>query len=121
MPETVTETDPVSVTECDGEFVFDKLDDALWVPLEVTDCEPDVVTLTDADTESDGDEEDEPETVGLVELDTVEELDTLSEAMPEGECEFVPLLELLTVTEVLFDARAVCDVEEEPDIESVTD
>ena len=57
VPETVTETEPVGVEDGDGEFLDDKLEDTVWVSLVVTDCEPDVLTLPDADTDSDGDEE----------------------------------------------------------------
>ncbi len=47
----------MSVADGENELLADALEDLDSVPLVVTDCEPDVVALTDADTESDGDEE----------------------------------------------------------------
>ena len=53
----MTEKDPVPVADGENELLADALEDTDSVPLEVKDCEPDVVALTDADTEIDGDEE----------------------------------------------------------------
>ena len=66
------------------------------------------------------DPDDEPETLRVTKVDMVEELDTLSETVLEADSEFAPLLELLIEPEVLFDTRAVGDVDEEPDVEADT-